>query len=769
MSSLLFVGIFGQLMAPLQSDALTVTIDDRPVQITTTAAACTSGYNLCAFIPPGTYGAWTVRDVSSTNKARIMIGDNSAAGSLDLLKLTGITFTPVVTEGTKTTRVVVTHTYSAGGGNPAGDYAWGYGMAGYLDPPPNENIAGDQLQQTGQGNFAGKIAALGLGLDTGRFATPTTNNLHGRVTKSRAAAVVMPACNTGSARCAPAITQTFTLTVTGADMLVLSDSVVAAGGTCRPVEQVIPIPPHLYSVMLKLDPQAPNDINQLSKWLAKMGEKYLKNAKQKALLAWLIKELDKWLAATVPGTCPEIFEEINQVVGDDAEDALNAVTLAGPFAPAEPGGGTITITKQTSQATNDRFTFTISGPSASTQTIAMGNQNSEEVVVSVQPGTYSISENSRTGWELTSFSCAGGSTTGFAVELGANVDCTFTNTYSGTAGTATLTGLGVGNLASEALDVSSNGSVVVGHGVAGTREAFLWSAGTGKVSLTPGVFGRAEATSNDGSVVVGSAIFGGAVHAFRWTTGPVLADLGTLSSAGLPPVSSEALGISGDGNVVVGYTSFFDGVFGSDEPFRWTQSEGMVRLGNLPSGLSPDGQASAVSNDGSVIVGWAVNASGSQEMFKWTSADGMQGLGPQNVRPSAVSGDGSFIVGQNLDGIFSEAFYWSQLTGLVNLPGLAGATNSQRSGARDVSSDGSIIVGWAMTPLDTQEAVIWRWNGNSWGIKTLKDVLVTDFGIIAATGWQFTVAEGISPDGRTIVGTGINPNNILEAWRIQLP
>ncbi|UVT21378.1 MAG: C-type lectin domain-containing protein [Nitrospira sp.] len=424
MPNLLLVGAIGELMAPLPSEALTVTIDGTTVQITTTSAACTSGYNLCSFIPPGRYGNWTVGDVSSTNKARIMIGDNSAANSLDLLKLTGITFTPVVTAGTKTTTVVVTHTYNAGGGNPAGDYSWGYGMAGYFDPPgpsPTENIVGNRLRQIGSGNFAGAIVQLGSGIDTGVLATPTTNNLNGSVTKTSPATVVRQNCNTGSGRCAPTITQTFTITVAGADKLVLSDSVIAAGGTCHPLTQVIPIPPGLYAQMRALDPTAKNDVNKLNEWLATKGP-LLKI--QQGLRA----QLHRLLKAAGRGTCPEIQEEIDEVVEDDVQAELVAAAAAGAV-PAEPGG-TITIIKNTGQVTSDTFTFHISGgPSASTETISMGGQNSQSIVVTVEPGTYNITENPLSGWSLTTSSCGeGGPTTGVVVEVSGNVDCTFNNT-----------------------------------------------------------------------------------------------------------------------------------------------------------------------------------------------------------------------------------------------------------------------------------------------------------------------------------------------------
>ena len=432
MSSLLIVWALGELMAPLSSEALTVTIDGRTVAIAPTSAACSSGYNLCSFIAPGRYGDWNVGDVSSTNRARIMIGDNSAANSLDLLKMTGITFTPVVTTGTKITTVVVTHTYNAGGGNPQGNYSWGYGMSGYFDPPgpsPTENIVGNRLRQIGSGNFAGAIVQLGSGLDTGVLATPSGNNLNGSISRTSAPTVVRQNCNTGSGRCAPTITQTFTITVVGADKLVMTDSMIGGGGTCRAVDEVIPISPHLYAQMLKLDPHAPNDINQLSAWLAKMGQKYLKNKTAKALLVYLIRELDKWLAKTVPGTCAEVEGEITEVLMDDEEAELVAAQLAGAV-PAEPGG-TITITKNTNQETSDTFTFNIiGGESSTTETIAMGGQTSQSIVVTVEPGTYNISEISiPSGWSLNNSSCGeeGGSTENVEVDVGGNVDCTFNN------------------------------------------------------------------------------------------------------------------------------------------------------------------------------------------------------------------------------------------------------------------------------------------------------------------------------------------------------
>jgi hypothetical protein len=224
--------------------------------------------------------------------------------------------------------------------------------------PPTENIVGDQLQQSGRGNFAGTTVVLGLGLDTGKLATPSTNNLNGSVTKSRAATVVRPSCNTGSNRCAPTITQTFTLTVVGADKLVLSDSVIAAGGTCLAVQQAIPIPPGLYKQMLQLDPTAPNDVNKLSAWLATKGPLLKIEQGLKA-------QLHRLRNATGPGTCPEVLARIDEVIEDDVE-AEELVFAAVGAVPAESCAdlgtcGTIVIKKETDSQVLGAFGFTVLG------------------------------------------------------------------------------------------------------------------------------------------------------------------------------------------------------------------------------------------------------------------------------------------------------------------------------------------------------------------------------------------------------------------------
>lgn len=244
MPSLLFVGVLADLLAPLPSEALnsiqpTVTIDGARVGMTripnvnNACPAPDTAYNSCWSIPTGTYNGWTVGHYNATsNKARVLINDASAAGSRDSMKMTGITFTK--TGGqigvTYVTHAIITHLFNEGGGNISGDYLWALAQGGQFDPPSNENVVGNRLKLTGTGT-AGTSFPLGV-LDTGNFTTSTINNVVGYVTKSKAASVVKPACNTGSGRCAPTIKYDYEITVKGADQLQLSDSVFGAGGVC---------------------------------------------------------------------------------------------------------------------------------------------------------------------------------------------------------------------------------------------------------------------------------------------------------------------------------------------------------------------------------------------------------------------------------------------------------------------------------------------------------------------------------------------------------
>ena len=186
----------------------------------------------------------------------------------------------------------------------------------------------------------------------------------------------------------------------------------------------------------------------------------------------------------------------------------------------------------------------------------------------------------------------------------------------------------------------------------------------------------------------------------------------------------------------------------------------MIGLGDLAGGGFWS-EAYGVSSDGSVVVGKGSPA-GNHEAFRWTSGGGISGLGDLAggivySEARGVSSDGSVVVGRSSSTSGYEAFRWTSGGGIIGLGDLAGG--SFDSYARDVSSDGSIAVGRGSS-ASGDEAFIWDATN---GMQSLSDILTNDFGL-DLTGWVLSSAEGISDDGLTIVGYGINPSGYDEAW-----
>ena len=97
--------------------------------------------------------------------------------------------------------------------------------------------------------------------------------------------------------------------------------------------------------------------------------------------------------------------------------------------------------------------------------------------------------------------------------------------------------------------------------------------------------------------------------------------------------------------------------------------------------------------------------------------------------------------------------------GLGDLPG--GSFYSQ---AYATSADGSVVVGLGSSASGS-EAFIWDALN---GMQSIQDILVNDLSL-DLTGWQLEQVTGISADGLTIVGTGVNPDGDDEAWIAHIP
>lgn len=336
--------------------------------------------------------------------------------------------------------------------------------------------------------------------------------------------------------------------------------------------------------------------------------------------------------------------------------------------------------------------------------------------------------------------------------------------------------------------VSADGGVVVGT-KPGLWKAVRWTpgGGTSVLEMLPGYGHRSfgAGVSGDGSVVAGVSFnSSGLSQAFRWT-----ADGGTVGLGHLPGHDqSFASGVSADGSVVVGasrHVALGPTENSEQQGFRWTANGGMVGWGHI--GYSGREGVSAVSADGSVVVGGKSVPPGPSEAFRWTAGGGVIGLGllPGHVNREegldgysearGVSADGRVVVGRSTvhGTVFDEeqphAFRWTADEGMVGLGALAG---DQFSYASAVSADGSVVVGTSLRlyydpfdlPAYSETAFIWdRANG----MRSLQDVL-GNLGL-DLTGLYLNNATAISADGLTVTGTGLSRSGSLPGWTATIP
>jgi len=275
------------------------------------------------------------------------------------------------------------------------------------------------------------------------------------------------------------------------------------------------------------------------------------------------------------------------------------------------------------------------------------------------------------------------------------------------------------NHRSRAYGVSRDGSVIAGDSPSRlstiSLKGMVWTENNGMQHIPnlPGgsYSGFARDVDDAGTYIAGndsnneSAQDNGRA-AYRWNRNNSTFDtLGDLSGG---RYFAEARGISGDGTAVAGYSESSNG----NEAFVWTESGGMVGLGDLSGGtFSSFGED--VSNSGAV-VGFGRSASGT-EAFRWTQAGGMEGLGD--------FAGGSFV-----------------------------------SAAYSVSADGSLVGGLGNT-ADGQQAFLWDAVN---GMRQMSDVLA--MAGLNLTGWTLLSVEGISENGMIFAGRGINPDGDTEGW-----
>jgi probable HAF family extracellular repeat protein len=227
-----------------------------------------------------------------------------------------------------------------------------------------------------------------------------------------------------------------------------------------------------------------------------------------------------------------------------------------------------------------------------------------------------------------------------------------------------------------------------------------------------GASSEAVAINNSGQVAGWAENSSQERHAFSWTDGGGMEDLGTLSEgAG----SYEAREVNNAGQVIGDYQT----TSGSTRAFAWTQGGALVDIGTLGGSET---EVIAQNNSGEV-VGWSKASSGEAHVFSWTKAGGMVDVGIEGQfgQPLAVNEKGE-IVGASGHYGAERAFSWTQSEGVIDLTPFLGP--EELSIATSINNSGE-VVGTYGKPSETSfahaatHAFVWTHAGGFEDLGTL--------------------------------------------------
>ena len=189
-------------------------------------------------------------------------------------------------------------------------------------------------------------------------------------------------------------------------------------------------------------------------------------------------------------------------------------------------------------------------------------------------------------------------------------------------------------------------------------------------------------------------------------------------------------------------------------------------LGTLQSDNQGYSEATSISNDGSVIAGWAdTNTSRSQAFVFRIGDTHLTPIGTfraNNIGYSsahALSGDGQVVVGEaDVDARYSHAFRYLVSSGSLSDLGTLRAKNQGYSSATAVSDDGSILTGNSDTDYGSSQAFFYR-DGSTH---------LTGIGTLRSDNKGSSQATAISADGKIIVGSAQTDRGVSQAFRYSI-
>jgi probable HAF family extracellular repeat protein len=262
------------------------------------------------------------------------------------------------------------------------------------------------------------------------------------------------------------------------------------------------------------------------------------------------------------------------------------------------------------------------------------------------------------------------------------------------------------------------------------------------------------------SVIAGDALDANRIEqAAIWHRAAEWRLLGSIAANAQPcdNLLSSVFGANADGSVLVGLA--WNGCR-TARAFRWTEKTGMVDLGSTVEGQGS--RADAVSGDGKVVVGFQEHSTGFRQAARWVDGKQTVFTGPEGLigEANAVNNDGSIIVGQYCRPASGDqsAWIWTEKGGIecLPVPFRRPAIEGSFSGlAMSTSDDGRVIGGGHSFGLES-ESLIWIDREPFYLKKYLQDHGAPR----AFENWVNTgFVTGMTRDGRVLVGYGAGPRD----------
>jgi uncharacterized membrane protein len=220
--------------------------------------------------------------------------------------------------------------------------------------------------------------------------------------------------------------------------------------------------------------------------------------------------------------------------------------------------------------------------------------------------------------------------------------------------------------------------------------------------------------------------------------------------------TSSGWGMSGDGTKLVGL---------APSPNQTNSYAVVSTNGGAPVALpwlvpGRDSRALGCNFDGSVVVGRQTNATGVFQAAVWINGVGQRLWLEYPKKPladaTACSADGNWVIGNGGTSSDTQAWRWSQGTG-VQLLGemIVGGVNGIATG---ISADGNVIVGHELTGVPAAgPGFIWTPGGGMQDLTTY----VVDAGVVLPAGVTLQRPLNVSADGRTFVGVASNAQGFV--------